>query len=341
MPTQDQIIKDSLFRGWADTLGYACNAADHSKDLLRLSYDELLSLYRRFYLDKGILPPWEAAPISAPSPTLTAQQKADYKDYLAFIKQYPELGLPVPKDIRDFVENQEKWANEFVPPEEPGPKEPELGEPGYKYTDEQNREFNTYRRYASAYGDPKDWYPISIDDYFKNHDVALEQQKEWKAEETTKAEEQAEREAKQAEYGKWALSPEEQAERREESYQAGLEAKARTEYARQEAYGETPRYQEPFVAWLATQGDKSMALQNYIESKYPSLRTQYEATQQRLTGYPTRERARAEAGRRETGFEAWLSTQLPAVEEEFWGQPPARRGERPAAYAPRMRHINW
>ena len=32
----------------------------------------------------------------------TREQQADYADYLAFIKQYPELGLPVPKDIWDF-----------------------------------------------------------------------------------------------------------------------------------------------------------------------------------------------------------------------------------------------
>ena len=227
------------------------------------------------------------------------------------------------------------------------------------YTDAQNREYNTYKRYASAYGDPKDWYPVNTKDYFDNYDVTQEQLNEWKQEEkeagtkrkeleTERAEyerqqaaDRAEQQAKRAEYEKWALSPEEQARRREESHQAGLEAKARAEYARQEAYGEAPGYQEPFSQWLQTQGDQSQYLRDYIESKYPSLRTQYEATQPRLTGYPTREEARAEAERRETGFKAWLPAQLPTVEAEFWGQAPAQRGERPQVYSPRSRYIAW
>ena len=355
----------------------------------------------------------------------TKDQEADYADYLAFIKQYPDLGLPVPQNINDFIEHQAEWEKEFAPsPEPPEPEEPptplepkkpeytyeqgrefidyrkyaykygdpydweadtiddyfknlnvvrrqlrdwkakearegEEGEKASKYTDDQYREYNTYKNYASAYGDPADWYPVNIGDYFGNYDVAQEQLKEWRQEETEKgaergrqkeeyeaekserARQRKEYEAKQAEYERWALSPEEQARRREEGYQSALESRARAEYAAREAYGEAPEYRTSFSNWLQTQGSQSQYLKDYIENKYPSLRTQYEATQPRLTGYPTREEARAEAERREVGFKAWLPTQLPSVEEEFWGQRPTERGERPAAYAPRMRHIAW
>ena len=412
MPTRKQILGDKLFLQWADAKGYA-RLGFARTELAPRSDEELIQLYREFYFDKGILPPWETA--STPTPSSTAQQQADYNDYSAFIKQYPELGLPVPKDINDFIEHQAEWEKEFAPSSEPEPEEheapePEPGEHGYQYNDDQIREYYTYRNYASAYGDPKDWYPNDIDDYFKNYDVAQEQLNEWTQEEkdqekptytdaqnreyntykryasaygdpndwyalgvkdyfdnydtaqtqltkwqqeeidkgvkqteyeAEQTKQKAEYEAKQAEYEKWALSPEEQARRREEGYQSALESRARAEYARQEAYGEAPEYQKPFSQWLQTQGDQSQYLKDYIESKYPSLRTQFTATQPRLTGYPTRERARAEAERREAGFKAWLPVQLPTVEAEFWGQAPAQRGERPQVYNPRSRYIAW
>jgi len=362
------------------------------------------------------------APSPPPGPTVaptvppstpagpTTEQQADYADYLAFIKQYPDLGLPIPQNINDFIAHQAEWEALYAPPEEPEPEEPEPGEHGYQYnddqireyytyrnyasaygdlrdwypndiedyfknydvaqeqlnewkqeekdqekptyTDAQNREYNTYRRYASAYGDPNDWYTLDIKDYFDNYDLAREQLTKWQQEEIDKGVKQteyeaeqtkqkAEYEAKQAEYEKWALSPEEQARRREEGYQSALESRARAEYAAREAYGEAPEYRTSFSNWLQTQGSQSQYLKDYIENKYPSLRTQYEATQPRLTGYPTREEARAEAERREAGFKAWLPAQLPTVEAEFWGQAPAQRGERPQVYNPRSRYIAW
>lgn len=364
-----------------------------------------------WYLDvakEGPPPTTPVTPTPTPTPTgPTAEQQADYADYLAFIKLYPDLELPVPKDINDFITHQAEWEAQYAPEPTPEPT-PELkpGEPGYEYNDDQTREYYTYRNYGSAYGDPADWYPVDIEDYFKNYDVVQEQLTEWKQEEKDQQEPTytdaqnreynsykryasvygdpsdwypadiedyyANLDSAQTQLAKWqqkeidqgvkqteveqytkeqralakayqavALSPEEEARRREESYQSALESRARAEYAAQEVYGETPAYQNSFSGWLDTQNSQSQYLKDFIENKYPSLRTQYEATQPTLTGYPTREEARAEATRREAGFEAWLPTQLKTVESEFWGQRPTVRGERPAAYAPRMRYTAW
>ena len=395
--TREQLLRDPDFVVWLQ---------NHYVWIESQSDEALRGFYQEYRKESP-----ETSPVPSPGPAEpTDQQQADYTDYLAFIKQYPDLGLPIPQNINDFIEHQAEWEALYAPPEEPEPEEPEPGEHGYQYNDDQIREYYTYRNYGSVYGDLRDWYPNDIEDYFKNYDVAQEQLNEWKQEEkdqekptytdaqnreystykryasaygdpndwypnnikdyfasTDLAREQltkwrqeeidkgvkqteyeaeqtkqkAEYEAKQAEYEKWALSPEEQARRREEGYQSALESRARAEYARQEAYGEAPEYRTSFSNWLQTQGSQSQYLKDYIENKYPSLRTQYEATQPRLTGYPTREEARAEAERREVGFKAWLPAQLPTVEAEFWGQAPAQRGERPQVYNPRLRYIAW
>jgi len=71
------------------------------------------------------------------------------------------------------------------------------------------------------------------------------------------------------------------------------------------------------------------------------LQARYEAGLPRLTGYPTREEARAEAARREAGFKGWLTGQTPGIYQEYMGQRPAARGERLYMQSPRTRTANW
>lgn len=136
------------------------------------------------------------------------------------------------------------------------------------------------------------------------------------------------------EYQKWALPPEEQARRREESY-------ALTQYGRKEAYREQPRYFEPFAKWIKGQTAISQALRGYVEDKYSSLRARHEADLPPLTGFPTREEARAEAARRESAWEAWLPSQLPDVRQDYYAQRPAERGERYWVQSPTLRTVAW
>jgi len=240
----------------------------------------------------------------------TQEQIGEYHNYLDYIKAHPDAELTTPFDIYDYLEHRDEWAPSWME-EEPTPW-PDVPEP--YYSDEEVREYNTYLDYRSRFGDPDDWRPVDIEDYFRKWDIAQEQLGEWKTEE------------------QYQLSPEEQARRREESY-------ARSQYAAQEAYHETPEYGESFSNWFGTQGTKSQPLQSFIEGMFGKLQTEYQAGLPTLTGFPTREEARAEAEKRQTGFEAWLPQQIPAVEEQFWAQSPRQRWEAPGTFAPRIRTV--
>jgi len=100
-------------------------------------------------------------------------------------------------------------------------------------------------------------------------------------------------------------------------------------------------YGETFTGWLEQQGQFSGALEKFAESQYPSLQSQYKAGLPRLTGFPTREEARAEAAKRESGFQAWLGQQTPGIYQEYMAQRPAERGERLWMQQPTMRTVNW
>lgn len=301
-----------------------------------------LADYEVYLISQAIYPPWkatEAPPEGEPPFGYTPEQIAEYEAYLAFLKEYPDMGLPAPKDIDDYFANKDEWQDDYVPPE-PAPPEPTPPEePGREYTEEEKREYYTYRNYASVYGDPNDWYPLNIEDYFKNWDTAQEQLGEWQSEElkSTTEQEQYEREREEAEA--WALSPEEAARRREESYEYSQWAKERSEYAAQEAYHETPEYGQSFSDWFGSTASKSQPLQSFIKGMFGELKTEYQAGLPTLTGFPTREEARAEAERRETGFERWLPKQMQGLKQQFWAQAPWQREERPGTFAPRVRSV--
>ena len=295
--------------------------------------------------------------------TYNAVQIAEYEAYLEFIGNNPDAGFPVPRDIDDYFERRDEWEKEYAPPppppeeeappseevppgEEPPPREEvppgeEVPPEEAEYSDEDYREYYTYRNYASAYGDPSDWYPLNIADYFANWDISQEQLTEWKAEETAKATERTEYEQEREEAKQYDLSPLESALRRQESYEYGKWARAQSKYGAQEAYRETPEYGKQLYGWLGGQEPKSEPLQQWMRAMFPTFQREYEAGLPRLTGFPTREAARTEATKREAGLEQWLGAQESALEERFYMQRPYERGERPSLFAPRLREVSY
>lgn len=237
----------------------------------------------------------------------TPEQQLDYIQYKQFLKTDAGRTWPDPTSIADFLSNVDKWAGEM--------SEIVAGE-----ENEQLRQYNLYLQYMRAYGEIGDWRPTSFEDWLDNQDIVNQQLDQW-------------RQAGAA-VDEYALPPEEAARRREEGY-------AESRYAAKERYREQPMYQETFTQWMEGQSGVSSALQSYIESEYPSLRSEFEAGIGRLGGFPTREAARGEATRRESSWQAWLGERLPETEQEYYMQRPYARGERYRDYSPTLRAVNW
>jgi len=232
------------------------------------------------------------------------QPLAEYWQYQAFLKTPEGKNFPTPTSYEDYTQNKDRWIEET----------------GRGYTDEQIREYNEWKRYASQFGELGDWYSVDIADWLANYDQGQQQLAIWKVE--------------QGKVDQYELSPEEAARRREEAY-------ARQQYRQQEEFHEAPMYQEKFQQWIQGRSDTSGALQQYIESKYPSLRAEFESGISREVGFPTREEARTEAAQRESGWQNWLSQRMPETRQEYWGQRPADRGERYYMYSPATRAVSW
>ena len=263
----------------------------------------------------------------------TGEDKQEYLAYRRFIREHPELDLPKPRNLGDYMEHKDEWAKEYAPgptpPTPPGPTLPEPPEPPIppgpeppgppepEYSDEERREYNTYRQYASSYGDPDDWYPLSIKDYFSNWDTAQEQLGEWQGA-------QSEAEA-----------------RREESYAYTDWSREKSKYAAEEAYRPEVQYGPEFYKWFEQQGTKSMPLQQWMEAMYPKLRSQFEATLPAPKGFASREEARSYASGVESQWGKWLAGKQPELEEEYWMQSPRRRGEAPGTFAGRIRTVAY
>ena len=249
----------------------------------------------------GTTPPKDTTPT-----TYTEEQQLDYQNYLDFLKtkEGKTWAWPTPTSIDDYFANVEKWAT--------------------RVTETQEREFNEWSRYASRYGDVTDWYPNDFENWLANYSTAQEQLQSWKQEHGVA-------ETEQTEYDEYVKEQRAYAE----------ETRVRQEYAAQEAYREQPMYSETFTKWIQGQSDTSQALQAYIKGQYPSLQAEYEAGAGRLTGFPTREEARTEAERRESGWQSWLSQRMPETEQEYYTQRPTERGERLWMQAPAIRTVNW
>ena len=244
----------------------------------------------------------------------TQDQIDSYDRFSAFARQYGDLNDFQAKDLGDFLANYDQAQQQLDAwVQEAGPE-------AAGFTDNQVREYYAFKEYQSAYGEPGEWKPVDIGDFFTNYDTAQQQLNVWK--------QQA------GEVEKYELEPGEAARRREKAYQ-------RQQYIQQESFRETPQYQQPFQPWLQEQAGFSRALQEYTEREFPSLRSEFQATQPRLTGFPTREAARAEATRREQAWTGWLGGMAPEIEQRYWGQRPEQRGERLWMQAPGLRAINW
>jgi len=242
------------------------------------------------------------------------QQYDEWIRFQAFHNQYGDLNDFAPKNFVDFINNYSKAQQQL------NAWETEAGPEATGFADAQIREYKDFLGYASRYGEPGDWWPVDIGDFFTNYSSAQQQLSIWKG--LAAGEE------------KYALTPEEEARRREEAYQA-------SQYAQEEAYREQPRYPETFTGWIEGQSGVSQSLKAYIEREYPSLRSEYEAGLGRLTGFPTREEARAEAQRRETGWSAWLTEKTPEITQDYYMQRPTDRGERMWMQEPTLRTANW
>jgi len=208
----------------------------------------------------------------------------EYTRFKAFASQYGDLNDWQASSLSDFITNYDKAQQQL------GTWIQEAGPEATGFTDDQIREFKDYEQWYYQYGKPGEWKPTDVGDFIANQDKAQQQLGVWK--------QQA------GEVEQYEIDPAEAARRREESYAEGR-------YAAKERYGETPEYQQPFQQWLDKQAGFSGALEAFAESEYPSLQTRYKAGLPDLTGFPTREEARAEKAKREAGFQAWLPEQTP------------------------------
>ena len=288
----------------------------------------------------------------------------NYTGYLEFLKTDTGKNFPVPKDIGDYVSNYDEWQNnwnfyqqgftqdqidsfnafqafgsKYGNLEDYTPKDladylanydqaqqqleawrTEAGPEATGFLDNQIREFYDFKAYQSQYGEAGDWKPVDIGDFFTNYDQAQQQLGVWQQ--------------MAGEVEQYAVDPAEAARRREESYAEGRVAAG-------ERYRETPQYGQQFTQWLKGQEEAGGALEEFYEREFSSLRSEFQATQPRPTGFPTPEAARAEAGRREQAWTGWLGEMTPEIEQRYYAQRPAERGERLWMQAPTMRSINW
>ena len=237
-----------------------------------------------------------------------------YTDFGAYASKYGNLEDEYPKNLLDYLENPDKFQQQLdLWKQEAGPE-------AVGFTDAQIREFNAYKQYYYQYGKPGELVPADIGDFIANLGDYQKQLAIWQ--------QQA------AEVERYEVDPAEAARRREWRYQREVVGAG-------EAYREQPSYQEPFAAWMSQQGGMSGAFRGFVESEYPSLRTRHVAGLPQLTGYPTPTAARAEAARRERGFEAWLPQQTPGLYQEYMGQRPWERGVRYATQSPTHRLLNF
>lgn len=244
----------------------------------------------------------------------TLAQWEEWERFQAFGSKYGDLNDYSPDNFADFINNYSQAQQQL------NTWTTEAGPEATGFLDDQIREFYDFKAYQSQYGEAGDWKPVDIGDFFTNYDQAQQQLGVWQQ--------------MAGEVEQYAVDPAEAARRREEAYEE-------SRYAAEERYRETPRYGQAFSQWLGGQEEAGGALQEFIEREFPSLRTEFQATQPRLTGFPTREAARAEAGQREQAWQGWLGEMTPEIEQRYYAQRPAERGERLWMQAPTTVTKNW
>ena len=351
--TREQILADQNFHRWVDDWGYSLEGIDDNN--LQILYDAYLQY-----------------------PTLksdyTAEEWEEYREYQAFLTTPQGTQFPVPIDIDDYLAHKDEWAAYMLHPTDERDSW-ELYQAYLRYRDPRDwqaktideflanpdvvaeqidewrdsalREYQEYRDYDN-FRDPGEWVYQGVDDFVLNYDDAQIQLGKWQGLYGT---EEAERIADEAYYDalrrrqleelQHGLSPEEAARRREESYQYSQEARERAEYAAKEAYHPEVRYDPAFYSQQEALQGESVYYQDWMKRIYPELRGRFEATQPKEIGYPTREEARAAAAQTEAKWKTWLGGQQETLEQEFYGQPPYQRGERPSQFAPKLRSLSY
>ena len=269
----------------------------------------------------------------------TDEQLAEYQAYLDFLATAQGRGFPVPADIDDYFENRDTWQTE-------------MGETT-GWTADQKWAYDRYQDYAKQYGDPSDWYPTDIKDYFDNKDVAEEQLYEWQQAASVDYQRYRDflNQRDPGEYyypslddfvsnydqamqqiGQWeGLWQEDEAKRelQEQRYEESMAERYRPEV----------QYNPAFYQKMEAIQGESVYYEDWMKRLYPELRQRFEATQPRPVGYPSLGEAREAAEQTEKDWGGWLQQQ--DLKQEFYGQAPYMRGERPAVYAPRLRQVAY
>jgi len=252
----------------------------------------------------------------------STQHQDEYKAYLEFLKTPQGKGYYQPTSIEEYFRVKESGG--LVPTTSAAPTEKTSKGPVQFLLDissQHQEEYNAYLAFLKTEQGQGFPVPKDIMDYFQNREKWF---KDWE-QYVPKGEKPVD---------PYALSPEEAARRREEAYAEGR-------YAAQERYGEQPMYSQTFAKWMDEQRGFSGALSEYVEGQFPSLRAQFESGVGRLTGFPTREEARAEAARREQAWEGWLTRATPEIYQDYMGQRPSARGEKYHEYSPTLRSVNF
>ena len=137
------------------------------------------------------------------------------------------------------------------------------------------------------------------------------------------------------------LTPKEQKQQKELQYNLdvvsgeteGRPVAPRTAYEPYTGYepAPTPRYEPAFEAMRAGLGG-TQPWKDWFESKYSTLLRRFKTTLP--AELPPAEEA-------ERTWAEWLKKQKPELKEQWWGLGAYQRGERPAAFAPRVRTVKF
>jgi len=291
----------------------------------------------------------------------TPEQIVEYNYYLNFLKTYQGANYPWPTSIDDYFANLDKWKKEY-PPSDGNGEEPPEEEPTEEWTSTQKKAYERYKNYAALYRDPDDVYFEAIKDFFDNYEVANEQLGEWETEAsgeyqqyrdlasyrepgdfytTTLDDFVTNYDRAQRQQDAWMGRYTEAETRQQEADEYYDWSRQRSYESAQEAYQPSPQYSPAFYKQQEALGGESVYYQNWMTDMFPELSRRFEATQPKQVGYPTREEQRAAEAQLEQGFGQYLTGEQADLYQEFYGQTPYMRGERPSVYQPRLRQVSY
>lgn len=272
----------------------------------------------------------------------TNAQIAEYNAYLVFLRTPEGQGFPVPSDMADYFTHVDEWSGGGVPPET-------------EWSVAQKSAYERYKMYSALFREPTDFYARNIQNFFDNYDVANEQLDEWQTEASRDYQEYRDLAGYRKPGDLYYPSLDDfivhynQAQEQQDIW-LGLYETAQTEQGqldeyyeqqRQEAFRPDVQYGPAFYQRQEALKGESVYYQSWMRNMFPELQRRFQATQPRPVGYPTRGEARAAAGETEKVWEQYLDVQKPKLRQEFYGQRPWDRGERPRYYQQRLRQVSY